>query len=226
MLALLFVSLQGSCQEVFDMAEEALCPMARTHKSEIVTGKICETLAMGSFACGQDPSDASVLMSFVQALMLGPKTSHELLVPALRAWMLLVTSLPDSYVFERVRRLLAILDSPAKSLLEHEHVDVRVAAAEAASVCYEACWRYSPEEAKKVLTDFCEAEEEAGVAETVPELEDQMSEFDKFAAQMEAAGMSDDDSDENMQNLEIDIDLMQPVVAVAEPKEDEDPWSQ
>ena len=28
--------------------------------------------------------------------------------------------------------------------------------------------------------------------------------------------MSDDD--ENMQNLEIDIDLMQPVVAVAEPK--------
>jgi hypothetical protein len=33
--------------------EAALCPVARSHKSECVRGKILESLALGSFSCGQ-----------------------------------------------------------------------------------------------------------------------------------------------------------------------------
>jgi hypothetical protein len=150
-LALMFVALQASCQEVFDLAEEALCGFAKTLKHEAVKGKILEALALGSWACGQDPSDASVLMASIESHMLAPKATNLVIQPALRAWALVASSLPDAFIFDRIRRLLSVLDAGSCSLLEHEHVDVRVAAAEAASVLYEACWRYDPHQAKKVL---------------------------------------------------------------------------
>jgi hypothetical protein len=118
----------------------------------------------------------------------GSNATHELLVPAIRAWSLLVSSLPDAYVFDRLRRLLAVLDSSETNFLEHTNIDVRVAATEAASVVYEAVWRYSPEDARKVLSDLCadeEEEEEGAWLHEVPALEDQMSAFDRFAGGMD-----------------------------------------
>lgn len=186
---------------MLDQAEEALSSIAKTHKNDSVKGKICQALAMGSFACGQDPSDASLVLSLVQGLMLAPGAKADLLVSALQAWALLVSSMPDAFVFERVRRLLSVLDAKDDSLLEHEKVDVRVAAAAAASVVYEACWRYSPEEARKVLQDLCDDEEE----ETVEEKQEQgMSDLEMFAAKMEAMGLSE----EELKDLDIDMDKL------------------
>jgi hypothetical protein len=118
LLSLLFLTLQGMCQPVFDQAETTLQAIAKTHKSELIKAKICETLAMGCFACGQESSDTALLMGWIQGLMLAPGATKELIVPALSAWALLVSSLSDGFIFERVRRLLSVLDDPKVSLLE------------------------------------------------------------------------------------------------------------
>ena len=113
LLCLLFISLQSTCQVVFDLAEEALQAIAKTHKSELVKGKICQALSMGAFALGQDSSDTALLMTWIQGLMLDKRATHELIVPALSAWTLLASSLSDGFIFDRLRRLLGSASTPA-----------------------------------------------------------------------------------------------------------------
>ena len=195
-----------TCEQVLDQAEAALSSLVKTHKNELVKAKMCQALAMGSFACGQDASDAWLLLSLIEGLLVAPKATPELLVPALGAWALLVSSMPDGFVFDRVRRLLAVLDTEGASLLEHDNVDVRVAAAEAASVVYEACWRYSPGEARKVLQDMCDEEQDEDLRARAQHAEahEDMSDFEKFAAKVEAMGLSEAE----LAELDIDLDLM------------------
>ena len=113
-------------------------------------------------------------------------------------------------------RCAGVLDEDKNSLLEHDHVDVRVAAAEAAAVIYEATWRYSPDQAKEVLSEICacEAEEEA-VAAHVPRTEDQRSEFERLAAKVEALELLDSADAQEVKDLladfdeaDLDLDLM------------------
>ena len=104
-------------------------------------------------------------------------------------------------------RCAGVLDEDKNSLLEHDHVDVRVAAAEAAAVIYEATWRYSPDQAKQLLSDICacEAGEEA-VAAHVPRMEDQRSEFERLAAKVEALELLDSADAQEVKDLLADID--------------------
>lgn len=213
----------GAVVQVLDEAEEVLARVARTHKNEAVKAKICQALAMGSFACGQEASDAWLLLSLVEELMLAPKATAALTVPALRAWALLVSSMPDAFIFERVRRLLSVLDAGDRSLLEHDKVEVRVAAAEAASVVYESCWRYSPEEARKVMQDMCEEEEEEGkqAVDADPAADGGgddvcMSDLERLEAKMEALGLSDAE----VKELGIDLDMLRQEQRADEPLQD------
>ncbi|MGB1594895.1 MAG: hypothetical protein ACPIOQ_19205 [Promethearchaeia archaeon] len=117
---------------------------------------------------------------------------------------------------DSIGRCAGVLDEDKNSLLEHDHVDVRVAAAEAAAVIYEATWRYSPDQAKELLSEICasEAGEEA-VAAQVPRTEDQRSEFERLAAKVEALELLDSADAQEVKDLladfdeaDLDLDLM------------------
>uniref|UniRef100_A0A6T7RVE1 Interferon-related developmental regulator N-terminal domain-containing protein n=1 Tax=Hanusia phi TaxID=3032 RepID=A0A6T7RVE1_9CRYP len=151
LLALLFVSFPDECPKMMEEAESTLSYHAVHHKSAAVRGKVAELLALGAYISEKPERETASLMNSMLKLMTQGKIVKDFVVPALRAWGLLCTSLSDSFINnEGGERIIAWLKS-LDALLECTEVDVRIAASENACILYESCWRNDPEAAKMLI---------------------------------------------------------------------------
>mmetsp|Transcript_11123 Transcript_11123/g.17475 ORF Transcript_11123/g.17475 Transcript_11123/m.17475 type:complete len:411 (-) Transcript_11123:289-1521(-) len=164
-MTLLFVFLGESGADLFSDVREGLQLFFVNHRSSIARGRLAEALSYGSFMTGDETTEMLELMVLLLQELSEPRIHKDLALPALSAWGLLASGLSDAVVFTNIRLFIQLLEI----FLEHPEVEIRMIAAENASLLYQGCWRFDGEKAAKLLESLQEEDEEDAKASEASE---------------------------------------------------------
>eukprot|EP00164_Ancoracysta_twista_P002049 GFYU01002700.1.p1 GENE.GFYU01002700.1~~GFYU01002700.1.p1 ORF type:complete len:421 (-),score=106.83 GFYU01002700.1:186-1388(-) len=122
---------------------------ASSNKTGGVVPACCRALSMACFICAEEDTDTKEYIALMSTTFSAKTTGDDGRVGAIDAWGLLMTTLPTNYVIREMfpRDLPRLIQ-----LLDHDNVEVRMAAGEGIAMLYNSYYSADsvPEEAKHV----------------------------------------------------------------------------